>query len=134
MKRHIPRVTLTLALSSALVASAVALASPTAAAPPPAPSASHAARPSAPAPVEPSGAAAQSGTGSGDDSQSGRSLETELSSMSELAGGGAKAPDGGLLADEDRTGGTTPVTVFGELSADGLRPIAYLREATVCPL
>ena len=30
--------------------------------------------------------------------------------------------------------GTTPVTVFGELSADGLRPIAYLREATVCPL
>ena len=115
MKRHIPRVTLTLALSSALVASAVALASPTAAAPPPAPSASHAARPSAPAPVEPSGAAAQSGTGSGDDSQSGRSLETELSSMSELAGGGAKAPDGGLLADEDRAGGTTPVTVIVQL-------------------
>ncbi|RRR28325.1 hypothetical protein EHS14_05980 [Schaalia georgiae] len=35
--------------------------------------------------------------------------------MSELAGGGAKAPDGGLLADEDRTGGTTPVTVIVQL-------------------
>ena len=115
MKRHIPRATLTLTLSGALVASAVALASPTAAAPPPAPPASHAARPSPPAPAEPSGAAAQSGTGSGDDSQSGRGLEAALSSMSELAGGGAKAPEGGLLADEDRTGGTTPVTVIVQL-------------------
>ena len=115
MKRHIPRATLTLTLSGALVASAVALASPTAAAPPPTPPASHAARPSTPAPAEPSGAAAQSGTGSGDDSQSGRGLEAALSSMSELAAGGAKAPEGGLLADEDRTGGTTPVTVIVQL-------------------
>jgi len=30
--------------------------------------------------------------------------------------------------------GTTSATVFGELSADGLRPVAYLREATVFPL
>ena len=30
--------------------------------------------------------------------------------------------------------GTAPATVFGELAADGLRPIAYLREGTVSPL
>ncbi len=30
--------------------------------------------------------------------------------------------------------GTGPVTVFGELSADGLRPVGFLRGQTVCPL